>query len=351
MVGSAGSETGPSEDEWGAAPTHPEADETPATGAEDGASDTTSGDEWAPAVDPLLADLEVRGAAAALDRLDDDEPAAALDRAEDDGEPAAAEAWEPAPPLPMALPAARPKTGREPKQAKRRGGWRCHRSAAGRGHDDGRDAAADGGDRNDDGRDAAADGGDRVDQTGDDDRRVGGGGNGPKKADRPPPTAEERLQLALKHAYRYLTKRDRTEAEVRAHLEKRETDPASLEAAIAELLELRYLDDERYVQRYVEDRRRLDGWGPVRITQGLRKTGIDKALIAPAIAAVTEESEDDDVTLATELIQRRFNHRPLDGDKGRQKALRAVVSKGHSLDVAYAAVRAYEERCAEDAGG
>lgn len=170
------------------------------------------------------------------------------------------------------------------------------------------------------------------------------------KADRPPPTAEERLQIALKHAYRYLTKRDRTAAEVRTHLEKRETDPASLEAAIAELLELRYLDDERYVQRYVEDRRRLDGWGPVRITQGLRKTGIDKALIAPAIAAVAEESEDDDVTLATELVQRRFNHRPLDGDKDRQKALRAVIGKGHSLDVAYAAVRAYEERCAEEAG-
>lgn len=338
MVGTAGSETGPSEDEWGAAPTHPEADETPISGTED----TTSGDEWAPAVDPLTADLEVRGAAAALDRLGDDEPAAALDRTADEGAPGAAEEWEPAPPLPMALPAARPKTGREPKQAKRRG-RRGHRSAASRddnrGNGDDRDAAADGG------------GGDRVDGTGDDDRRVGGGGSGPKKADRPPPTAEERLQIALKHAYRYLTKRDRTEAEVRAHLEKRETDPASLEAAIAELLELRYLDDERYVQRYVEDRRRLDGWGPVRITQGLRKTGIDNALIAPAIAAVAEESEDDDVALATELVQRRFNHRPLDGDKDRQKALRAVVSKGHSLDVAYAAVRAYEERCAEDADG
>lgn len=288
MISATDSGTGPSDDdEWGAAPTHSEAGETPVSGSDD--------------ADP------------------DDE-------------------WGPAPPLPMALPAARPKAGREPKQAKRRGGRRGHRSAASRGHNrgDGRG--------NGDDRDAAADGGDRIDRTDDGDRPPWES----KKTDRPPPTAEERLQLALKHAYRFLTKRDRTEAEVRAHLEKRETDPASLEAAIAELLELRYLDDERYVQRYVEDRRRLDGWGPVRITQGLRKTGIDKALIAPAIAAVAEESEDDDVALATELVQRRFNHRPLDGDKDRQKALRAVVSKGHALDVAYAAVRAYEERCAED---
>lgn len=169
------------------------------------------------------------------------------------------------------------------------------------------------------------------------------------KVDRPPTTAEERLQIALKHAYRYLAKRDRTEAEVRAYLAKRETDPASLEAAIGELLELQYLDDARYVQRYVEDRRRLDGWGPVRITQGLRRIGIDPTLIAPAIAAVVEQSPDDDVSLATDLVERRFNRRPLEDDKDRQKALRAVVSKGHSLDVAYAAVRAYEQRCADDA--
>ncbi|MBF6619625.1 MAG: RecX family transcriptional regulator [Patulibacter sp.] len=254
------------DDDWGAAPTHPEAGETPASGAE--------------------------GAGANHD-------------------------WDPAPPLPLGIPKA-PKAERRPKQVKRRGERRGPRSAA---------------------------------KSSDDAPGLGAEDRPPResKADRPPPTAEERLQLALKHAYRYLAKRDRTVAEVRAHLVKRETDPASLEAAVAELLELRYLDDARYVQRYVEDRRRLDGWGPVRITQGLRKMGIDPPLIEPAIAAVSAESEDDDVTLATDLVHRRFNRRPLDGDKDRQKALRAVVSKGHTLDVAYAAVRAYEERCAADA--
>lgn len=270
MIGAPGSGTGPSDDdEWGAAPTHAEADEASASGT----AGRGAGDDWAPA-----------------------------------------------PPLPLGIPKT-PKAEREPKKAKRRGERRSRRSAGER-----------------------SDGADQ----GDDDRWAGEGRDG-AKADRPPPTAEERLQLALKHAYRYLAKRDRTVAEVRAHLVKRETDAASLEAAIGELIELQYLDDARYVQRYVEDRRRLDGWGPVRITQGLRKMGIDPPLIAPAIAAVSAESEDGDVTLATDLVQRRFNHRPLDGDKDRQKALRAVVSKGHTLDVAYAAVRAYEERCAAEA--
>lgn len=331
MNGPSDAAAGP-DDEWGAAPTHPEAGGSEsAITTDDGGTD----DEWGPAADPLIADVELRGAAAAFGRSTDESAVPDEDWTAEDpfaSAPTAPESsgdWDAAPPLPMALPAARPKAEREPR-ARRRRGARGHRAST----------------RNDDALNGTA---------GDDehggDGRSSDAERGRKKADRPPPTAEERLQIALKHAYRYLTKRDRTEAEVRVYLEKRETDPASLEAAVAELLELKYLDDERYVQRYVEDRRRLDGWGPVRITQGLRKMGVESSLIAPAIAAVAEESEDDDVALATELVQRRFNRRPLDGDKDRQKALRAVISKGHSLDVAYAAVRAYEERCVEDADG
>ncbi len=334
MIGPANDAADPgldSDDEWGAAPTHPESGGSEPTANGEGGTD----DEWGPTADRLIADVEVRGAAAAVGRTKAEQPDPDDDWTAEDPfasapAPAASDDWEAAPPLPMALPAARPKAERAPN-AKRRGATRGRRGSSGRD--------------------------DRRTRRADEDRREPGGDDGPdedrrgRQADRPPPTAEERLQIALKHAYRFLAKRDRTEAEVRTHLEKRETDPASLEAAIGELLELRYLDDERYVQRYVEDRRRLDGWGPVRITQGLRKTGIDNALIAPAIDAVAAESADDDVTLATELIQRRFNHRPLADDKDRQKALRAVVSKGHSLDVAYAAVRAYEQRYAEDAGG
>ncbi len=293
------------DDEWGAAPTHPESVEAAASAGTGAGPD----DDWGPA-----APLDHEPAPPARDTAWTAEDPFAR------GHPKDADAdWDPAPPLP--LPTARPKTAREPKRATPRGSKRGRRGSAGR-----RDGLG--------GPDAEPP----------DDRP-----SREPKADRPLPSAEERLQIALKHAYRYLTKRDRTEAEVRAYLEKRETDPSSLEAAIVELLELQYLDDERYVQRYVEDRRRLDGWGPVRISQGLRKIGIDASLIGPAIEAVTEESAEDDVDLATELVQRRFNRRPLDGDKDRQKALRAVVSKGHNLDVAYAAVRAYEARCAEEA--
>ncbi|WP_210493309.1 regulatory protein RecX [Patulibacter sp. SYSU D01012] len=160
-----------------------------------------------------------------------------------------------------------------------------------------------------------------------------------------PPSAEERLAHALKLAYRHLAKRDRTEAEVRAHLEKRGVDAASVDAAVGELLELEYLDDERYAQRYVEDRRRLEGWGHLRIADGLRRTGLPRPLVERALAA--DPHADDEHELAVEALDRRFAGRALADDRERQKGLRTLATKGFPLDTAYAAIRAYERRCAD----
>ena len=158
-------------------------------------------------------------------------------------------------------------------------------------------------------------------------------------------TAEERLQQALKLAYRHLAKRDRTVSEVRANLVKREIDPASIDGAIEELLTLEYLDDARYAQRYVEDRRRLDGWGALRIAKGLQRTGVDSEIVDRALAEDPEAQ--DETAVAVETLERRLAGHPPDGDRGRQKALRLLATKGFALDTAYGAIRRYEQECAE----
>lgn len=160
-----------------------------------------------------------------------------------------------------------------------------------------------------------------------------------------PLTAEERLQHALKLAYAHLTKRDRTVSEVRAHLEKREVDEPSITGALAELVEFGYLDDERYAARFVEDKRRLEGWGHLRIEQGLRRTGVPREVADRAVAEDPLRGDED--ALAVDALEQRLNGRAPEDDRARQKALRLLATKGYPLDTAYAAVRAYERRCAE----
>jgi regulatory protein len=175
-----------------------------------------------------------------------------------------------------------------------------------------------------------------------------GGPDGAAAAPERPLTAEERLQHALTLAYRHLSKRDRTVSEVRAHLEGRAVDEPSIAGALKELVEFGYLDDERYAARFVEDKRRLEGWGHLRIAEGLRRTGVPRELADRAVADDPLRGEEAD--LAVETLEQRLAGRAPADDRARQKALRLLATKGYPLETAYAAVRTYERRCAERAG-
>ena len=82
-------------------------------------------------------------------------------------------------------------------------------------------------------------------------------------------------------AWRSLNKRDRTVDEVGGMLLGKRVEPAVADQVVTELIELGYLDDARYAQRFAEDRRRLDAWGSDRIARRLRELGVDRSRSRP----------------------------------------------------------------------
>jgi regulatory protein len=155
-------------------------------------------------------------------------------------------------------------------------------------------------------------------------------------------TDPERLQHALDLAYRYLGHRDRTVAEVRERLTAEGIEPEVLEAALEELAHLGYLDDARYAQRFVEDRRSIDAWGAERIERRLLAVGVDPGLIA---AALGEQGAGEELEAALAVLRRRFAQPP-SHDRERDRALGLLVRKGYQLELAYDAVRAFEREAA-----
>jgi regulatory protein len=155
-------------------------------------------------------------------------------------------------------------------------------------------------------------------------------------------TAEARLQHALDLAYRYLGRRDRTVLEVRRHLEAKRVEPSAIDGAVASLTEAGYLDDARYAQRFAEDRRSLDDWGPDRITRRLQSVGVDGSHIDAALGGRGAEEERD---AAIELLRRRVRVAP-ESDREREKALGLLVRKGFDLELAYDAVRSFSRSAA-----
>ncbi|MDX6704018.1 MAG: regulatory protein [Baekduia sp.] len=148
---------------------------------------------------------------------------------------------------------------------------------------------------------------------------------------------EARLQHALDLSYRYLGFRDRTVLEVRRHLESKRVEPDTIEQTVAELAELGYLDDARFAQRFVEDRRTLDHWGNERIERKLLSSGVAADLVAAALA---EREDGGELEAARTVLARRFRTPP-ETDRDRERALGFLVRKGYELEVAYDAIRAY----------
>lgn len=126
-------------------------------------------------------------------------------------------------------------------------------------------------------------------------------------------------------------------AEVRARLERAELPEGEIDEAIAELTESGYLDDARYARVFAEDKRNLEDWGSERIERVLRERGVDRTVIAGAVASAGAENEHE---RALTLLQRRFPH-PSDEPRQRERALGVLIRKGYDSEVAYDAVRAW----------
>ena len=155
--------------------------------------------------------------------------------------------------------------------------------------------------------------------------------------------AEERRQEAFDLAWRYLSHRDRTEAEVRRNFARKRIEPALVEEVVAALLEGGYVDDVKYAQRFVEDRRNLDGWGSERIERRLNELGVDRAQIRAALASGVSGADDDDgghdeLQAACDLLARRFPHPP-ETPRDLERALGFLVRKGYALELAHDALR------------
>jgi regulatory protein len=146
---------------------------------------------------------------------------------------------------------------------------------------------------------------------------------------------EARLEHARALAWGALNRRERTEAELRALLARRRVAPEDVDVVLGELLAAGYVDDERFAERFADDRRRLDGWGAERIEQRLRALGVERDTAATAAGA---RAADEELEAAVALLRRRVPQAPTT-PRERDRALGILVRKGYALEVAYAALR------------
>lgn len=145
--------------------------------------------------------------------------------------------------------------------------------------------------------------------------------------------ADEILAAALTA----IGRKERTEADMREWLAQREVEPEEVEKVMSYLVENLAINDRRFAVGYVEDKRRLSGWGHERIESALWSRGVPRELITAALACDDGESEADRATRVLRVLLERGGR--LDDDRGRQRALGLLARRGFCAEDAYAAIR------------
>jgi regulatory protein len=157
-------------------------------------------------------------------------------------------------------------------------------------------------------------------------------------------SSEQRLQRSLELGYAYLNRRDRTVAEVRAHLERKGIAQDVAEQCLRTLGEQRLIDDARYAELFVTDKRELEQWGSERIRRGLLSRGIDRGLAERALASAgagdDEAEEPTELQRAVALLRRRYGAPPADR-RERERALGVLLRKGYESELALDALAAF----------
>lgn len=121
----------------------------------------------------------------------------------------------------------------------------------------------------------------------------------PESADTPD-RAAERLEKA---ALRYLTRRDRTEAQVRTYLERAGAAPALIASLLAQFRRRGYVNDADYAVRWAGARLAQRPMGRARLEAELTAQGFEPPTVAIALRQAYEGRIEQD--LARTLLQAR----------------------------------------------
>ncbi|MBM4125265.1 MAG: hypothetical protein FJ246_10000 [Nitrospira sp.] len=118
-----------------------------------------------------------------------------------------------------------------------------------------------------------------------------------RKARQPVAPAADSVEPAV---LRYLARRDRTEAQVRAFLLRAGASPARSRVVIAGLLRQGYLNDEAYALRWARARLARRPMGRLRLEVELLNQGLDREITASTVEQVYRERPERD--LARQLL-------------------------------------------------
>ncbi|SHE41451.1 regulatory protein [Seinonella peptonophila] len=143
---------------------------------------------------------------------------------------------------------------------------------------------------------------------------------------------DERVKIR-QTAYRYLSYRPRTSAEVTQYLCKHEWQEGLVEQVVEELSSSRYIDDRAYAVEWVRQRQQNKGIGMKRLRQELIQKGVALHWIEEALLHIDEDQERQQAMTIAERRYLRICHERW--DKIERRIGSYLIRRGYSTQIVY----------------
>ena len=138
-------------------------------------------------------------------------------------------------------------------------------------------------------------------------------------------------QQAKVKAESYCAYQERSQFEIRNKLYEWGLHQRDVEEIISELIELNFLNEERFALAYSLGKFRIKGWGKIKIRQGLKLKRIPDKLIIKSLKSI---EYDDYLMMLKKILQKKSNTiSEKDPFKKRYLLSRFATSKGYESDL------------------
>ena len=150
---------------------------------------------------------------------------------------------------------------------------------------------------------------------------------------------DHRLQIK-EISFRLLSRRMHSAAELKRKLLSKKFPPERIEEAVTELIERQYLDDEKFAEKYADEKLKNSRTGLIKIRGELIAKGVDKGIIEKVLSKM----DNSEILLKNALLLSKIKistsqFKSIPPKKQNEKLFRFLISKGYQGEVIKSALK------------
>jgi len=147
-------------------------------------------------------------------------------------------------------------------------------------------------------------------------------------------------KTALIKAEQFCAYQERSQQEVREKLYDMGMYPTGVESVISQLITSNFLNEERFAKAYAQGKFRMNGWGRIKIKQGLKFKRVPDKLINKALQLL---DGDEYLSVLQKIIEKKQRQlHETDTLKRRYKLQQYAMSRGFESDLINDVLKASE---------